>query len=141
MRGGVHRGADHLRVVQVETAYVERHVVAAERTGDDPPAAFAQQRQSLTDQVPGDDVEADVDAVRGGGADLPGDVPGPVDYVVRSRFTYRVDLRSAADGEHPRTPRTGELHQRDADSPDAPDTRTVSPFLSRPRSIMPRAVP
>lgn len=44
--------ADRLRVVQVKTVHVKRHVVAAERAGDAPPAAFAQQRQPLTHQAP-----------------------------------------------------------------------------------------
>lgn len=66
--GGVHGGADQLRVVQVEAAYVEGDAVAAERTGDDPPAALAQQGQPLAHQLSGDHVERDVDAVgRGGG--------------------------------------------------------------------------
>ena len=61
MRRRVHRGADHLRVVQIETAYVEGDVVPAEGARDDPPAPFAQQRQSLTHQLSGHDVECDVD--------------------------------------------------------------------------------
>src|SRR5690606_35094623 len=115
--GRVHRGADQLRVVQVEATHVEAHPVAAERPGDDPPAAFAQPRQARAQQVPGDDVEHHVDPLRGGGVQLFAEVPGPVDDGVGARLAYGVRLRGAAEGDDVRPARPRELYQGDAHAP------------------------
>jgi hypothetical protein len=102
--------------VQVEPAYVEAHLVPAQSARDDPPAAFAQERQPVAQQGPGNDIEGDVDTLRGGGADLAGDVPRPVDDRMRAGLAYRIDLVPAADGKHFRAACAGDLGQREADT-------------------------
>ncbi len=116
MRRRVHRGADHLGVAEVETAYVQGHLVPAERSGDHPASALAQQRHSLGHQVPGDYVQRDVHALGRGGADARDDVSRPVDDGVRARLAYGVGLRAAADGDHPGATGAGDLHRREPDA-------------------------